>query len=425
MIRLVLAMFLLLAGPLWAQDAKAPIVETRLEQSEVVPGQAATLRLTVLVPTWMPGPPDLPGFEAPNLRVRVPPNGSTAVSRRVGGETWSGVSRRYLLTPMVPGQFTLPPQTIRLSYIGPDGTTPVTADLQTEAILITGTVPAGAEGLDPFIAADALTLTQEFSGPTAGLKPGDSVIRTLTAQIDGASPIVLPAMLPQIRSPAIRVYPSSPQVNEDSDNDRLSGTRVESETLMALGGGEVQAPPVNIDWFNLTTGKVESAEVPGFDITVLGPPPKAAAPHRLPDWRLILALAALLGLGGVMLRRIWPVAGRALRARRADRLGSAAHARRKLLAAISRRDYPMTTHWLVEWRMRLADPDPSAMRNIANLMARLGATIYRRDAAALAGQEWADLHTAIRSGAARAEDSSVILPDINPGKPMMSHARHR
>ena len=118
--RLLLAL-LLLAGPALAQTPPTPIVETVLDQSQTVPGQSVTLRLNILVPTWMPNPPELPTFETPNLRVRVPPRGSTAISRQVDGQNWSGISHRYLLTPMVPGQFVLPPQKIELTWADPGG----------------------------------------------------------------------------------------------------------------------------------------------------------------------------------------------------------------------------------------------------------------------------------------------------------------
>ncbi|MFV0301462.1 MAG: hypothetical protein ACK5IP_11385 [Paracoccus sp. (in: a-proteobacteria)] len=419
MTRLALALLLLLAAPLAAQEPTVPLVETELDQTEAVPGQPVTLRLTVLVPTWMPSPPELPDFETPNLRVRVPPRGSTAISRQIGGETWSGVSRRYLLTPMVPGRIALPPQEIALTYIGPDGTTPVSATLQTGPITVTGIVPEGAEGLDPFIAAEALDLTQDLSGPTTDLAPGDSVTRTLTATIEGASPIVLPPLLPQLQLPVIRVYPASPQVVEDSDGDRLSGTRVESQTWMAIGGGEGSAAPVSIDWFNLKTGKVETAGVPGVEIAVTGPPPRRGTPRAPLDWRLILAVVAALMVAAAVLRRVGPRVARARRAARSARLEGEAHARQMLLRAIARQNYPATAHWLAEWQGRLPRPGPVAMREIPDRMARVGATIYRDapDAAGSSPQEaWRDLAAAIRRTTAGKERAAAALPGLNPSR---------
>ena len=411
MIRLALALLLLLTGPLQAQDAPAPIVETVLDQAEVVPGQSVTLRLNILVPTWMPKPPDLPSFEMPDLRVRRPANGSTAISRSIDGETWSGVSRRYLLTPMVPGQFVLPPQNIPLTYIGPDGTTPIATSAVSDPVLLTGILPAGAEGLDPFIAAEALELTQEISGPTTDLDPGASVIRKVTATLTGASPIVLPPLLPAVDIPGLRVYPDSPQVTEQDDNGALSGSRVETETFMALGGGSGQVPGVQLDWFNLKTGQIEQAEVPGFEISVTGPPVPMAGAGRMPDWRVVLLLALAFLALWLVLRRLIPRWRQAIATRRAAYLASEAHARRKLLRAISHRDYRRATQWLVEWRARLTSSEPAA---ISRLMAQIGASIYRKGGRGDATPHWRALAREIRATGHRHARSGPALPALNP-----------
>ena len=102
MIRL-LAVLLLLALPAVAQE---PVLRMEMDASEAVPGQAVSLRLTVLVPTFMPDPPVWPSYEAPDLLVRIASTGP--VSERIDGETWSGVSRRYLVAPMLPGAVDLP-----------------------------------------------------------------------------------------------------------------------------------------------------------------------------------------------------------------------------------------------------------------------------------------------------------------------------
>lgn len=412
MIRLTLILVLLfLAAPVQAQNGPVPIIETQLDHTEVVPGQSVTLRLNILVPTWMPKPPELPSFEATNLRVRRPANGSTAISRRVDGTTWSGISRRYLLTPMVPGRFELRQQTIPLTYIGEDGTTPIKINAMTDPISLTGILPQGTENLDPFIAAEALELTQELSGPSTKLAPGASMIRSVTARIKGASPIVLPSLLPAVKIPAVRVYPDTPQVAEKDDGKTLSGTRIERETFMALGGGTGQVPAIRLDWFNLSTGKVESAEVPGFEISVTGPPVQSKEKMQVPNWRLLLLLA-VTGLAMLLLvSRLLPRLRRAIKDQRAAHLASESHARIMLLRAISQRDYPATTHWLGEWRARLTFPEPAA---ITGLMAQVGATIYRNGAVAHAPAIWDALSQAISTAGQGNVGDAVNLPALNP-----------
>ena len=69
-------------------DPGTPILRVDFPETEAIPGQFLTLRLTVLVPTFMPAPPVWLSFEAPNLLVRVPEGGTSPVSERIDGETW-------------------------------------------------------------------------------------------------------------------------------------------------------------------------------------------------------------------------------------------------------------------------------------------------------------------------------------------------
>ncbi len=60
-------------------------------EAEAVVGQPIVLRLTLLVPTFMPDPPTFPTFDMPGLVVRIPERASTPTSKTVNGETWAGM----------------------------------------------------------------------------------------------------------------------------------------------------------------------------------------------------------------------------------------------------------------------------------------------------------------------------------------------
>lgn len=389
-----------------------PMVEIELDQTEIIPGQSATLRVTVLVPTWMPKPVEFPSFEAPNLRVRLPEKSTTAISRPVDGENWSGVSRRYLLTPMVAGVITLPAQELGITYAGPDSA-PVSVTVATDEISIAGVVPEGAGDLDPFIAASDLVLTQEFSGPTTGLEAGGSAIRTVTATITGASPIILPRLTPAVSLPGIRIYEDSPQVSETDDRGTLSGSRIESETLMAIGGGAGTVPPVSIEWFDLDSQTIETATVAGFDVSVNGPPAREERARPPIDWRV----AAGLALAGVLaVALLWIGLSRVAawsRARRARWLESEAHARKQLLQAVRRRDYGATLRAMSDWRTKTAPLAASDQGAIEQGLLRIGAPAFSQETGSDPAA-WADLDHAIRhAGRRRGKARIADLPPLN------------
>jgi len=158
MIRTV-ALFLLLAIPAAAQE---PILRAQFDATEAIPGQAVSLRLIVLVATFLPEPPVWPSYERPNLLVRIA--SSRPVSERIDRTTWAGIFRRYLIAPMLPGPVSLPASEIRVTWADPDGAAPRRSSLRTDELTITGTVPAAAEGPQPFVAANTLALAQSFGG---------------------------------------------------------------------------------------------------------------------------------------------------------------------------------------------------------------------------------------------------------------------
>ncbi|MGR3566093.1 MAG: hypothetical protein ACU0FH_08075 [Heliomarina sp.] len=409
----IAVLFLLMAAPLSAQESQ-PTASAELEANEVIPGQYTTLRIEVLVPTWMAGPVDFPSFEMPNLRVRLPPESTGPISRRVNGETWSGVARRYLLSPMVPGQFAIPAQTLLVRYAQPGQTDPIEATLSTPAFLLTGILPKGAEDLDPFIAASGLTLSQELPDKTTELQPGEAVKRVVTASIEGASPIVLPPMLSPVEIPGIRTYPDAPQVAEVADGGDLSGTRIESVTYMAQSGGSGALPEVTLRWYNLSTGAVETASLPGADISVDAP---VAEPLRDtgPIWRMAALGLAVALVCTLILRWAWPRASARAASHRAARLASKAHAEKLLIQAIDRQDYPATRRALDEWQNRTPRTTATDMHAIRAALTTIAGKLYGTDPQPVPDSDWSTLKKAVtQAGKGRNQQKRTSLPPLNP-----------
>lgn len=420
---------MVMAGPATAQERTAadgagpdgagePRLTMDLPETEAIPGQALSLRLTVLVPTHMPKPPVWPSFEAPNLWVRVASTGPT--SERVDGETWAGVTRRYLLAPMVPGEIVLPRSELIVTYADPQSNEPRRARLAVEPIRLAGVAPAGAEQLDPFLAAQSFALEQSVVGETKAMTPGASVTRTVTANIGGTSPMFVPPLLAPATVEGVRLYPGEPVVQEKSERGQISGTRTESVTLVAEGGGEGTLPAVSLEWYNLRTGKVERATVDEVAVTVTGPKAGDDAPR---DWRIV-ALWGLVGLLAAALavlavRRAWPPARRYLAARRAARLASEGHAFAQLRRAVNRRDHPGLRPALDRWRSAAGTGDAPPQPHLEALLTTLGRARY---GTAPGGEDaaWAALSEALpalRREAHAHTGRRPPLPPLNPTGP--------
>ncbi|MHA3977592.1 hypothetical protein ACW9UR_07920 [Halovulum sp. GXIMD14794] len=401
-----------------ATDAPAePILRVSFDETEAIPGQPLLLRLTVLVPTFMPSPPVWPSFEAPNLLVRLPERSTSPVSERIEGQTWAGISRTYRISPMVPGRFSIPSQPVGVTFSDPESNAPVAATVETGPIEFAGVVPEGAEGLDPFIAARNLTLEQSVEGDPAAMSPGDSARRTVSATVEGLSPMFLPKLLPESAVPGVQAYPDEPSVEETEQRGVQSGSRTESVSLVAQGGGSGEAPGISLDWYNLDTDEIETASVDGFTVVVEGPPLRNQEPR---DWRLIglSALGALFALGfvGLLVRRLLPPL-RAEASAAGDRWReSETYAFRQLRQVVSGKDLARLHPALDAWAARFEGPDPRHDPNVQAALVRLGAASYS-ETGGDAGAAW----SALASALPKARETAHIhvhaqpLPPLNPG----------
>ncbi len=373
--RLCLLLILLgLPGPLAAQE---PVVRLELSEPETIPGQSVSLRVTILAPTFLPDPPIWPSYEAPNLAVRVASTGPT--SERIEGASWSGVTRRYLISPMVPGTFDLPAQTVTVTWADPDTNAPLSNEMATEPLTITGVLPPGAEGLEPFFAAEALELKQTVEGETEGIAPGASVVRSVTASVRGTPPMFLPALLPPHQIDGMRAYPDEAVLEESGDRGVISGSRTERVTLIAEGGGAGEAPAVSISWFNLRSGEVETATVEAIPITIDGPP--AVSTTQTPrDWRAIgvsaLALLLAVGVAALILRKLAPPLSSWIGRQWARWRLSEPVAFRALRSTVRERNHKMLYDALEDWAAKLPGHGVLDDPRLREALGALGAARY-------------------------------------------------
>jgi len=414
---LLTALVWLIPAPSAAADLPEPIVEVDFDTSQTIPGQFLPLRVTVLVPTWMPQPVVFPPLDAPNLRVRLPDRSTSPTSKRIDGEEWSGVSRRYLVSPMVPGWFTLPGGQVDITYADPDNTAvPLKASIKLDPLAIEGVVPEGAENLDPFLAATDLALSQELPEQTTDLKPGDSLRRTVTATITGASPMMVPQLMPPPQIGGFAAYADEPVLEESQDRGVLSGSRKEVITLMVQSNGAGELPPIELSWYNIETGKIETASLDPVRISASGAP--AADQNLLArlNTRSLLALLAVAGFSILLLVFAWPRLAEHVRRRRQRFLAGKAHARKDLLTAIGRQDYPATVAALQTWAERPPRLYPAERQTVLDALRPLSSHRYGKSREKTETHAWTSLEKAVsRAGTGRqCAGGKTGLPVLNP-----------
>lgn len=420
----ILCLLACLVAPLGAAAAEPPqpVLRMELEKFAAIPGQPIVLRLSLLVPTWLPKPPVFPSLEVANVMVRLPARGSSPISERIDGDTWSGVTRAYRVYPMIPGRFRIPARSISITYADPRTRSPVTVELRTEELAFEATVPPGAEDLDPFIAAEALTLEQTIEGDPESLEPGDAFTRRVTAQVKGTSPLFLPPLISPLTASSIESYPQEPLVEESEERGILSGRRVERVTYVAEAGGHHVVPPIGLRWFNMSSGRVEFAEVSGFEVVSRGPLPVTP---RTFDWRAavpwIFGSALVLVLAGAILARLRPQLAAWYRLRFDAYFASETFAFKQATTALRARNFGETQRAVGLWSSRLRPLAGAQDAGLSDALAGLGAALYAKGASPSPGQ-WSLALRALQDArrARRAARSAAVtasaLPPLNPRK---------
>lgn len=407
-----------------ADPALKPVLRVNLESESAVPGQVIILDVTILVPTWMLEPPELPTVELPDVRVQLPEGASRPAMEKIDGETWSGVTRGYQISPMAVGQYRIPPQNLVVTYADPETQEPIVVTLRTPEVSFEGTAPQGAEGLDPFIAATDLVLDQRVEGDDpSDLEPGRAFTRIVTARIEGASPMFLPPLISALEVDGIAAYPKEPVFAEGSNRGSVTGERVESVTYVAEAGGRFEAPPIALRWWNLRTKEIEVSEVPGLEIVSRGPP-ASALPVVEPGERGLLFV-----LGGVLLalclvagRWIWPrIAERREHGRRV-RLASEAWAFEQITSALEREHLGDAMRSVEVWAARCPELSAADLAQFYATLEQIGADLYGSDPRSPSKEHWANAMKTIREirrsflSDQRRSGKSQMLPSLNPSQ---------
>lgn len=391
-----------------------PVLQVELPDGDPLVGQPLVLSVRILVPTYMPKPPSYPNLEVPNLLVRLPERSTSPVSERIDGESWSGTQRRYRLYPLAPGVYELPLTAITVTYADPETNAPVEATLEPETVNFTAVMPAGAETLSPPIVASSFTLEQQIEGETE-LASGEAFTRRLIAKIEGTTPILIPALTPEVAGTALRSYPKEPKITETEQRGSLSGQRLEETVYMGQAGGEITLPEISIDWFNIDTGTLETASVEAIDLTVAAPPPPPPSPAALIRRAIVVAGTLLLLWIGYR-RFAAPIRTAVLRLRQTWR-NSEPYAAGRVRSAIRSRALSDTYTALDDWSDRFGAEltHSNAAAELSKCLSNLGQAKFAQ-AADPAVNTWDDtLRTfeALRR-ARQSASSTLVLPPLNP-----------
>jgi len=377
------AIALLLASPIAAQQDGRPFARTRLDPGPTVTvGQPLRIIVEVLVPSYFTGGPRFATLDVPDALTLFEDRG-TNFSERLGRTTFAGQSRSYVIYPQRPGAFRVDAISVTVPYFDADaGRT--TATVAPPPISFEAVLPPEAEGLSYFISTSRLSLSARYDPAPDTISVGDAFKRTITATVNDALAMVVPPIGADSIA-GLALYADPPVVDDQGGErgERIVGTRTESVTFVALEEGEYEVPGVELQWWDVNAARLRTETVPPISFVVL--PAVVEAPFELAvdsaeaevaageatsrvdllgllrrygPW--LLALVAVVWIGVRIWRRHgarWIAAWRAAKAAKAE---SEAAYFDKFRVAARHGDPTATLNALTAWYDRARSPSDSA-----------------------------------------------------------------
>jgi hypothetical protein len=248
-------------------ESQLPFVRARIEgRGDVWVGQAVTLNVEMIVPTWFTGAPKFTDLEVPNA-VTLSPEAAVNFVVQSAGKIFSAQGRRYLIFPQVKGKYTVPSAKVEVAYALPDGTSSPPATLASTPIQFEARLPPGAEGAKYYLTTSNFRISQSLDRKVDSLKVGDAIIRTISMTAEDTVGMTLPHLTFDAPD-GIRLYPGVPRISEKAERGKIEATRVETATYVLGKEGGYKLREIAILWWSPQTQKMNKAVLPSIEFKV-------------------------------------------------------------------------------------------------------------------------------------------------------------
>lgn len=248
-------------------ESQLPIVRASLETpGDVWVGQAVSLNVEVIVPTWFTGSPKFPDIEIENALVLSTGDAVNAVVQS-GGKTFSGQDRQYLVFPQTAGAYTIPAVKVTTSYALPDGKPSPPAAYASFPLTFIARVPPAAAEIRYFLTTDRFTIQQSFDRKLDGLKVGNAITRTVHMTAENTAAMMLPALTFEAPD-GIRCYPGEAKTSDKAERGVITATREETVTYVLTQPGHYRLPGIDIKWWAPRAQKMNPARLGPVDFRV-------------------------------------------------------------------------------------------------------------------------------------------------------------
>ncbi len=200
----------------------------------------------------------------------------------LGGKAYAVNERVYAVFPQESGQIEISPARFEARVLRDGritGRKVFTSESQTVDVKPIPPAPAEFQGA-AWLPARDVTLSEEWSEDIEQLVAGEPVTRNVTISALGQLETQIPVIEPPSAA-GVNVYPDQPELNRRSETDGIRGIRKEQYAIIAVTGGDVRLPALELPWYNVETNEWQVARLPERDVSILPPDVLVAPPAEV------------------------------------------------------------------------------------------------------------------------------------------------
>ena len=226
----------------------------------------------------LPAAPDIPGA----LVVPLGENRSGTATRH--GRPYGVLEQRYAILPERKGRLRIPEISLMSSVRLPgptggrrSGIRVSTSEIQVEVLPIPADYPAD----QPWLPAEAVSITEAWQPADPRFHVGEPVQRTITVNVVGNTGSAVPPLNLNLPERHFKQYPEPVRLDDGNSSLGLQGSRVETHSIIPVHPGETTLPPLKLTWWDSVNERVREAVLPGRTLRITGEVPadhNAAAP---------------------------------------------------------------------------------------------------------------------------------------------------
>ena len=191
---------------------------------------------------------------------------------RIADKPYLVLEQQFALFPQQSGRLSITPVRAEVRLLSnlsfdPFRTGGEVRQLRSQQLFVdVASVPAEFNG-SYWLPADKVELREKWQGDLNELVAGEPITRSITLLADGLTAAQLPE-LELLPIDGIKQYPDQAELKNSRSTSGISGRRVQKAALIPGAAGRYLVPEIKLPWWNLQTGKMETATIPSRELIV-------------------------------------------------------------------------------------------------------------------------------------------------------------